>query len=476
MKISNVSLNAVRAKADLLVVASFLNSLPKASLNSLEPVALGTMNQAVQKGRFSGKDGETFSIYGDHLNVANELVLIGLGKKENWTREKLRQKIAGILTLGKMRNARSVRILAETFVGKSVGAAELAESIPETLLLAEYRFEKYQTMGKGAKKQGVQAVEILYSNKVRGAVLEKALKRAQVVAESVIFTRNLINEPANVMSPREVAVQARRIAREGKLRCEVLGPAQVKQKGMGGIVGVSQGSKEPPQLIVLEYGSAYKRRGTICLVGKGVTFDSGGISIKPSGGMEKMKYDMSGAAAVLGTMKGVSRLKPKLHVVSITPCVENMPSGGAQRPGDIVKMFNGKSVEVINTDAEGRLILADALAYTERFKPKAVIDLATLTGACVVALSDKAIGLLGTDQALVDKIRRAGEATGERCWQLPLWAEYFEQIKGHHSDILNVGGGGGGTITAAMFTGRLTRAADFIHKRLIGSQKPDGLI
>ena len=470
MKITNVFFGEKKPKVDLLVAGCFqAEKSPPPELVFVDGSAYETAKQAIQKGRFSGKDGEVFSTFGEGLKEANEFVLLGLGKREDWKRERLRQKIATLPGLAKSRNAASIRLVVETFVVKPIRTEEAAELIPETLELAAYQFGKYQSKAKDDAKPELRSADLLYSKRVRKPLVEQALKRAGIISDAVVFTRNLINEPANIMPPRVMAERARQVARDGKLRCEVLGPGGIKRRKMGGIIAVSQGSNEPPQVVILEYGASYKKRGTICLVGKGVTFDTGGIAIKPSKDMEKMKYDMSGAAAVMGTMKAVSCFKPELHIVGIAPCVENMPSGRAQRPGDIIKMFNGKSVEVINTDAEGRLILGDALAYTARFKPNAVIDLATLTGACVVALGDKAIGLMGTDPALIRKVRDAGEAAGERCWELPLWEEYREQIKGHHSDILNVGTGGGGTITAGMFLKEFVPVRSWAHLDIAGT-------
>ena len=459
-----------RPKADLLVAAAFEGEKsPPKVLQSIDPKAFEMARLAIQKKRFGGKEGEQFSSYDGLLKETNEFVLLGLGKKGKWSKERLRNRIAGAFAYGKCQNTKSLRFLAETFAGGPIGAEETAELIPETLVRTDYRFDKYQTKKKGEPKREVESVELVYSKKAKRNVLEQSLERGRIIAEAVNFTRNLINEPANVMPPRELARRAREVARQGKFRCQVLGPAEIKRNKMGGIIAVSQGSHEPPQLIVLEYGSAHKRRGTICLVGKGVTFDTGGISIKPSKDMEKMKYDMSGAAAIIGILKAISRLKLPLHIVGIAPCVENMPGGAAQRPGDIIKLYNGKSVEVINTDAEGRLILGDALAFTERFKPKTIIDLATLTGACTITFADKAIGLMGTDRALIERIRRAGEATGERCWELPLWDEYFEIIKGHHSDVLNAGSGYGGTITAAMFLKEFVPIKSWAHLDIAGT-------
>ncbi len=469
MKIHVGFLNAVKGKSDLLVVGSFQGSdTPPKELKQLDPEAFETVKKAFTKKRFTGKAGQSFSVYGDFRRT-EELILAGLGKKEEWSSVKLRKAIAEVLNRAKAQGAKSLFISADTFFGGSVHLDRASELIPETLELANYKFNKYLTKDKEELKKEPPVTTLLFADASKRNLLERSLERAGIISEAVNFTRDLINEPANVMPPREMAKQARLVARAGKLRCQVLGPAEIKKNKMGGIIAVSQGSSEPPQLIVLEYGAQHKSKGTLCLVGKGVTFDTGGISIKPSKDMEKMKYDMSGAAAVIGTLKAVSRLRPALHIVAIAPCVENMPSGTAQRPGDIIKMHNGKSVEVINTDAEGRLILGDALSYAERFKPKAIIDLATLTGAVVVCLADKAIGLMSTDHALAEKIRKAGEAVGDRCWELPLWEEFFDLIKGHHSDILNAGPGYGGTITAAMFLKEFAPIKSWAHLDIAGT-------
>ncbi len=470
MKINIGFYEEAKSKTNLLVAALFEGEKhPPKALQAIDAGAFKVAQNAILKKRFSGKEGERFTSYDSALGKADELLLVGLGKKDKWSHEKFRKRVAGILAYGKSQNTKSIRVLAETFVNGPVKLDETAELIPETLDRADYRFDKYLSKKKDEPKHEVQFVELLYSKKAQKVSLQKSLDRARVVADAVNFTRNLVNEPANVMPPREIARYAREVARQGKFRCTVLGPAEIKKLKMGGVIAVSQGSHEPPQFIVMEYGQAYKKRGTVCLVGKGVTFDTGGISIKPSRDMEKMKYDMSGAATVIGILKAASRLKLPIHLVAVAPCVENMPGGAAQRPGDIIKHYNGKSVEVINTDAEGRLILADALAYCEKFKPKAIIDLATLTGACAVTFADKAIGLLGTDPALLEKIRKAGEVTNERCWELPLWDEYFEIIKGHHSDIMNAGSGYGGTITAAMFLKEFVPIKSWAHLDIAGT-------
>ncbi len=470
MKISVGFYDETKTKADLLVFGMFDGETkPPKALLTIEPAASKILSNVIQKKRFQGKEGEQYSTYNDQFKHTNQILALGLGKKDAWSREKFRRRIAGVLNYAKNQNAASVQIIAETFAANSIRLEETAEIIPDTLDRAEYRFDKYLSKKKDTPKKEVATVELLFSKKAQKKSLESAIEKSRIIADAVNFTRNLINEPANVMSPRELARYAREVAREGKMKCQVLGTAEIKKLKMGGVIAVGQGSHEPSQFIILEYGSAHKNKGTICIVGKGVTFDTGGISIKPSRDMEKMKYDMSGAAAVIGIFKAISRLKLPIHVVGLAPCVENMPGGGAQRPGDIIKMYNGKSVEVINTDAEGRLILADALAYTEKFKPKAIIDMATLTGACAVTFADKCIGLMGTDPVLVEKVRKAGEATGERCWELPLWDEYFEIIKGHHSDIMNAGSGYGGTITAAMFLKEFVPIKPWVHLDIAGT-------
>lgn len=452
MNISIGFISEAKSKTDLLVFGLFEGETnPPKALNVVEPAAFQLVKTMIQKKRFAGKEGEQYSTYHDDFKRTSQILALGLGKKDSWSREKFRKRVAGILSFAKSQNGGSIQILAETFTERGIRSDEAAALIAETLDRAQYRFDKYLSKKKDTPKKEVDSIGLLFSKKDQKKVLETALSQARIIADAVNFTRTLINEPANVMPPRELARYAREVARAGKIKCQVLRPAEIKKLKMGGVIAVGQGSHEPYQFIVLEYGSTHKNKGTVCLVGKGVTFDTGGISIKPSRDMEKMKYDMSGAAAVIGIFKALSRLKLPVHVIGLAPCVENMPGGHAQRPGDIIKMYNGKSVEVINTDAEGRLILADALSYAEKFKPKAIIDMATLTGACAVTFADKCIGLMGTDPALVEKVRKAGEATGERCWELPLWDEYFEIIKGHHSDIMNAGSGYGGTITAAMF-------------------------
>jgi len=389
--------------------------------------------------KFEGKEGESL--------LSNEVLWLGLGKKEKYTLEKARRIAARALLQAKALQAQTLVLDMESVLG-AFSPAEITAAAVEGIRLSDYRFDRYKS--KPSPKTGLAAVTLAFKDARASAPARKALHEAEIISGAVVFTRDLANEPPNVMTPQALAAAAKEMAKKHGLVCRVLGRAEMKKLGMGGILGVSQGSSFEPQFIILENKTASALHPVV-LVGKGITFDTGGISIKPSGDMDKMKFDMCGAAAVIGAMKAVAELKLPIKVVGLAPVCENMPGSTAQRPGDIIKISNGKTVEVLNTDAEGRLILADALSYAKRFSPRALVDIATLTGACAATFSDRAIGLMGTDPDLVAKIERAGEKTGERCWELPLWDEYAELIRATYADIQNISKKAAGTITAGMF-------------------------
>lgn len=451
MKIDLISTASKRRPADLFLVGCFQGDQFLKNLTSLEPDFVKSAARAFKNKRFSGKKGEILSSFNPGYNEALEIILVGLGSRDKFTLPLLRETIGKMAQRSLANNAQEVRLFLESFVGGKIRLEEATPAITETALLATYKFDKFQKSQDNGQSKKPLSLEILVARKGGLKNLEKIVRASEITASGTLAARDLINQPGNVINPVKLAEEARRIAHQKKLRCTILGLAELRRMKMGGILAVNQGSKTPPALVILEYGNSYKSRGTICLLGKGVTFDTGGISIKPAADMEKMKYDKAGACTVIATLATVADLKLPLHVVGITPAVENMPSENPQRPGDIIRMYSGKTVEVINTDAEGRLILADALTYAARFKPKAIIDLATLTGMCAYTFADKAIGLMGNDRRLLERIKEAGEGAGERCWELPLWDEYGEMIKGHHSDLLNVGGRYAGTITAGMF-------------------------
>ena len=392
------------------------------------------------KGVFDKKENEP--------SFKNKIIFLGLGKKEKYTLEKLRRAVAKALSQARSVGAASLAIEMQTLLG-TFSEADGTRAAVEGARLSSYRFEKYKS--KPSPKSTFTSLTLAFRKGATTGSVRKAWREAEITCDAVVFTRDLANEPANVMTPPALAAAAKAMAKKNNLICRVLGKDQMKKLGMGGILAVSQGSSFPPQFIILENKVSAKGKKPIVLVGKGITFDTGGISIKPSGDMDKMKFDMCGAAGVIGAMKAVANLKLPVKVIGLTPVCENMPGSKAQRPGDIIRCLNGKTVEVLNTDAEGRLILADALSYAKQFSPRALIDIATLTGACAATFSDLASAVMGTDPELVAKIREAGERTGERCWELPLWDEYGELIRASYADIQNISKKNAGTITAGMF-------------------------
>jgi leucyl aminopeptidase len=405
---------------------------------------------ALSSGDFSGKEGETALLYADL--AAPRLLLVGLGDRSSFTLEKLRRIAASAA-----RKARSLGAQEAAFVlaePENAGVEVSARAAAEGATLGLYRFTRYKTGGEGTR--GAEADRELDSFDLilAGSADEEAASRGADVGVKVsaatLLARDLANEPSNSATPEHLATRAREIAERYAMGVEVLDRAGIEDEGLAGLATVGRSAANGPRFIVLEH-----RKGgddaPIVLVGKAVTFDSGGISIKPSSGMEDMKFDMSGGAAVLGAMEAVGALDLPLNVVGLVPATENLPGGGAFKPGDVLRLHSGKTVEILSTDAEGRLILADALSYARRYEPAAVVDCATLTGACRVALGDHASGLMGNDEDLIAEIQTAGETTGERAWPLPLFDEYTEQIRGDVADIKNSGGRYGGALTAGAF-------------------------
>ena len=452
MEIRLSALSKKRNPSDLLVIGFFEGSPLSKEAENLEPDFMPSVKAALESKRFSGKFGETVSAFCTELKEAPETIVLGLGKKTNHKAACIRKAAATVIQLAQTRKAESVRVFLDSFVGGEVTAESAAAAFSELALLSTYRFDKYKSEPKtDEKKRTLEAVELVFAKAASETVLKKSVEWAGLVARGTLMARDLINEPGNVLTPARMVQAAEELADTKAVTLKVLEQKELEELKMGGILAVNQGSVYEPALIVLEYGKKYKKDGTVCLVGKGVTFDTGGISIKPSKDMEKMKYDMSGSAAVIATMSALADSKLPVHVVGLMPMVENNVANNPIRPGDIIRMYNGKTVEVVNTDAEGRLILADALSYAERYEPKALIDLATLTGMCAYTFGNKAIGMMGNNDKLLGRVKKAGEESGQRCWELPMWDEYLDVMKGHHSDLNNSGGPFGGTITAAKF-------------------------
>jgi leucyl aminopeptidase len=432
------------------------------AVRSIDQKLGGQLNDLRTCGEFSGKPNTTALRHIDGKLSAKRVLLVGLGSRETVTLERIRQAMG--TAVKRARNAKAkgmVCVIPD--VPKTIGhLIDVAQAMAEGIILGDYRFNEYRT-DRSEDNHVLQSCSILAPSSSSTKEVKEGASRGQILGEATCFVRDLCNHPANVMTPSRVVNEAKKIARESKIRLTVLDRRQQEKLGMGGLLGVSRGSVEPPQFIILEYAGGPRTQKPIVFVGKTVTFDAGGISLKPSENMEQMKADMTGGAEVLATIRAASRLKLPINVTGLLPVTENMPDGRAIKPGDILTMLSGKTVEVQNTDAEGRLILADGLAYATRLKPACVIDVATLTGAAIVALGQFAIGMLGNDDKLKTGLRKAGDHSGERVWEMPLWDEYFEQLKSDVADMRNIGGRGAGMITAGMFLSKFVGDYPWVH-------------
>lgn len=451
-----------------LAVAVFKNEKAgEGFIKKLDELSGGLVNSALEAEEFSGKEGETcyFHLVGNNKLKARRLLLVGVGEAGDYTNGQISQMAGTAVRSLRSKNAKSIAV-----VPRGSGDGEkTASTAVEGAYIALFDPDKYRTVDKEQKT--VDRLVVVIEGAEEEAV-NRGVEAGRIVGESINFTRDLANEPGAYMTPTDMAERAREIANEFGLSLDVLDEARMEQEGMGSLLSVSRGSDQPAKLIILKYTPA-KMEGEsdelLSFIGKGVTFDSGGISLKPGENMELMKYDMTGGATVLGTMRAIAQLKPPIPILGVAPCTENLPSGKATKPGDVVKAMSGKTIEVINTDAEGRLILADAIAYAKKLGATKIIDMATLTGAVSIALGDVNTAVLGTDQELIDEIISAGREVGEKFWQLPLDKEYSKQIKSDIADIKNVGGRKAGTITAAAFLKEFADGVSWAHLDIAGT-------
>ncbi len=459
---------------DCLVIGIFEESELSAHARSVDEATGGRLKKVLARGDFCGRAAETLLV-GDLPGLAASRVLLtGLGARKTFGRKPWRKAWAA-----------AVGALAKT----GVASAAVALERPDTAALDDYYYGRavaeiangglyrINDLKTGKKPKPAALKRVLAGPAAQGSAkaLEQGLAHGAAIAAAAKVQRDLANLPGNICTPRYLAEQARALAKGHRsLSVQVLDERAIRREKMGCLLAVAQGSSEPPRLLVLEHKGGKAGAPPVVLVGKGVTFDSGGISIKPSAEMDEMKYDMSGAAAVLAALSLMAQLRAPLNVVGIVAAVENMPDGKAVKPGDIVTSASGQSVEILNTDAEGRLILCDALHYARRFKPAALVDLATLTGACVIALGHHHSGVLGNDEALIRELIEAGVRAEDRAWQLPLTEEYGEQLKSNFADFANIGGRDGGTITAAAFLGKFTEGMPWAHLDIAGTAWQSG--
>jgi leucyl aminopeptidase len=439
----------------------------------LDNAARGYLSDLLRRGDMEGKAGSTLLLQKIPGAEADRILLVGLGKEREFREKEYRAAIAtAVRTLNETGGFDGTLYLTELSVKKR----DVAWRVRQAVLVVEetlYRFDQMKSK-KDDVRRPLRKLTFCVERRTELAAAEQALAEGQAIASGMSFMKNLANLPGNVCTPTYLAEQARALAAEHNLPIEVLGRSEMEQLGMHSLLAVAQGSQQPPQFIIVKHAGGKAADKPIVLVGKGVTFDTGGISLKPAPEMDEMKYDMSGAASVLATLKAVALMKLPLNVIAVIPTVENMPGGGATRPGDIVTSLSGQTIEILNTDAEGRLILCDALTYVERFDPECVVDVATLTGACVIALGNVVSGLLANTDSLARELLDAGQASWDRAWQMPLLDDYQELLKSNFADMGNIGGRAAGTITAACFLSRFTKKYEWAHLDIAGTAYKSG--
>ncbi|HUH11504.1 MAG TPA: leucyl aminopeptidase [Longimicrobiales bacterium] len=462
----------------LLVLQQFLrDERPQGPVQEVDARLGGEIARIIQRGDFHGREDETLLLYPrDGTIPAERILLVGVGKREDYTVESVRRAVGTAVrraeTLGVSRL--SIDLGFRDNLSEHMGAYHASRAVAEAAVLASWDYRELKSRREDdAPRAMLESFDMLAGNDEEERRFTEGCAMGSVAARAENFARELATLPGNIATPAYLAERAQAMAADTGLACTVLDRAAMEEEGMAALLAVAQGSAQEPRLIVLEHRGGPDGQRPLVLVGKGVTFDTGGISIKPADKMEQMKYDMSGAAAVIGAMRGIAELGLEHNVVGVVPCAENMPSSTALKPGDVIRALSGKTIEIINTDAEGRLILADALAYAARFEPAAILDAATLTGAVVVALGNHAIGLMGNDGDLIGEVRSAGHRAGERCWPLPLWDEYRKLMDSDIADIKNSGGRAAGTITAGWFLKEFVGETPWAHLDIAGTAYGD---
>ncbi len=441
-----------------IVTAGIPDSRGLAGLKGISRELADSILRAARSQKFKGKAGEQFVLADSGSDDIGQVLVIGLGADKDYSLDAVRRALARAGGRAVDVKAEGLTVAVALSLPKGASESEFGQAVAEGLVLGGYRFDRFKKKDPKDQKTPAtgsrlpQKIHVVpFGGKVTGG-FAAGLARGEILARATNLTRDLSNLPANYATPTYLANEAVRIARGSKqLKATVLGPKEIAKEKMGGFLAVAQGADEPCRFIILEYRGAPASQAPVAIVGKGVTFDTGGISLKPVAKMDEMKHDMSGAAAVIGLFAALNELKPKLNAVGLAPCTENMPSGRAYRPGDIVTSRAGKTIEILNTDAEGRMLLIDALDYAKKFRPRAIIDMATLTGACVVALGHTYAGLISNDDGLAESLRRSGERTGDLLWRMPFHKDYLDLVKSKIGDLKNTGGPDAGSLTAAAF-------------------------
>ena len=468
MEFSIKGLQPGRGKSGCAVVGVFEARKLEGPAGELDTLAKGYVSDLVKRGDFEGKSGTTLLLHNVAGVGAERVLLVGLGRESDFGPRQYREAVAAAMRALGATGAKDAELHLTAIDMDQHDAEWRARQAVVIAMETLYRFDAMKS-SRDSAKASLREITLAVAGKADQRKAETGVAQGSALAAGMALTKDLGNLPPNVCTPGYLADQARELGKRYKMKVQVLERDDMKKLGMNTLLAVAQGSHEPPKFIVIEHRGAGKDAKPVVLVGKGITFDTGGISIKPSAEMDEMKYDMSGAGSVLGTMKAVGELALPLNVVGLIPTTENMPGGRATRPGDIVKSMSGQTVEILNTDAEGRLILCDALTYAERYQPAAVIDIATLTGAMVIALGHVATGMFANDDALAQDILTAADAAHDRAWRMPLWDDYQDQLKSNFADFANIGGRPGGSITAACFLSRFTRKYKWAHLDIAGT-------
>ena len=473
MQYSTPTQSAEKLAADCLILPVFRNEGLDEAATPIDQAAGGVAARALAAGDLDGSCGDTLLLYPNDGIKARRLMLLGLGEADKFDTTTLGDALAGAVKQLDASGSRDAAVVLPARLTATTDLYNAARRIVERCEGALYRFDQCKSKSE-PPAQPLRKLALLGPRKGASA-LRKGIAHAQALAGGMKLARDLANLPGNICTPSYLADQARKLSRHHeKLKVTVLTEKQMERLKMNALLSVARGSRQPPRLIVMEYRGGKAGEAPVVLVGKGLTFDAGGISLKPAANMDEMKYDMCGGASVIGTLAAAAELDLPLNLVGIVPSSENLPDGAANKPGDIVTSMAGLTIEILNTDAEGRLILCDALTYAERFKPAAVIDVATLTGACIVALGHHISGLLGNDDALVDEVLAAGEAAADRAWRLPMDEPYQKQLESNFADLANIGGKGAGTITAACFLSRFTEKYPWAHLDIAGTAWKSG--
>ena len=451
-----------------VVVAVYASRKLSTSAKLLDKASGGHISNLIRRGELEGDIGGTLLLHNVENTLCDRILLVGCGKEKEISTQAYRKINCAMVT--RLTNSGATEVssyLTEIPVKKRDTGWKVKQSI-EAIDACLYKFNQLKTEESSTRRP---LRKFIFSVSGRGQLMdgEQAVRQGMAISVGIQLAKDLGNMPGNICTPSYLATQSTLLDNQHKnLKTHVLEEKDMEKLGMGSLLSVSRGSGQAPKLITIEYMAGNKNQAPIILVGKGVTFDSGGISLKPGAAMDEMKYDMCGAASVIGTLAACAELQLKTNVIGIIPSVENMPDAIASRPGDVVTSMSGQTIEILNTDAEGRLILCDALTYAEKFNPDVVIDVATLTGACVVALGAHPAGLLGNHNPLINDLLNAGEKSGDRCWELPLWDDYQDQLSSNFADMANIGGKGAGTITAACFLSRFTKKYHWAHLDVAG--------